>query len=390
VKNRDIFAIRKRNILMLRIMSTLRGFSLRRTKKRPHSPEAEEPSPSRLRKLDDHNATRFEEVFDNCLILEHMFQYMSVDDLRAMSQTNKQISCFILSWIQTTKAHATIFHSVKPDPNGGLKIGNDPTRRGFVIQSENWCQDFVCLSRLFKSLTCLQPISQRMRIGTEVIMQLQHVNPLPGPCLKMKPGQKDRTVSTGDCDWDLESNLLKSVAEFGYSLIKGWSQKNLDVAFDYLIANANNNYHIGVQLTVLWTDQDYVCGSNGVLEYRLRQQLLHLFWNEVPKSMQGMWLNKLVNTFCKDQVYQKSLLLYLMFGPMRNVNFDHLNDTLMWIMWDEPVSQMSFDEEFKPLAHALSILHDEKCLDYKVMAFLFRDPNDHDTHWTDQVCSANF
>jgi hypothetical protein len=322
-------------------------------------------------------------------MLEEMFKYLSVDDLRVMSQTNKQISSLILTWIQTTKAHPTIlFPSLKPDPLGGLIINicEDPKR-----SDDDWPQHFVNLGRLLKSLTCLQPISQRLMIGNDVIMQLHRVT--PSSYLKMMPGHEYCTLST--CDWRLDSNLLKCVAKFAYSFIKGWSQKNLDIAFVWLVENANYKYHICKQLTVLWTGHDYVWGSNSVMEYRLRQQLLHLFWIEVPKSMQGMWLSKVLHTFSKDQVYQKALLLYLMFGPMRKGQYSDDNNGIngLLIMWEQPDDHKNLDEEFNPLAHALSSLYDEGCLEYKVMTYLFRDPNachcnDHDTHlsdWTNQV-----
>ena len=120
------------------------------------------------------------------------------------------------------------------------------------------------------------------------------------------------------------------------------------------------------------------------MEFDTREILLNLFWYEVPKHLRGQWLIKLFQTYCIDCECKEAALLYLMFGPMKTLDYN--GTKLSWIMWDEPTNYCDvLKDDFSPLAEALNELHKERYLTYTLMLRLFKDPNNLDIEYTEQV-----
>ena len=76
-------------------------------------------------------------------------------------------------------------------------------------------------------------------------------------------------------------------------------------------------------------------------------------------------------------------ILYLMYGPVMKVAIRGGCRIGNWIMWDEPMDFLEVNEDFKPLAEKLSMLHSIGCLDFDMMEMLFTrtGPNQGNQVW---------
>ena len=76
-------------------------------------------------------------------------------------------------------------------------------------------------------------------------------------------------------------------------------------------------------------------------------------------------------------------LLYLMYGPVMKVTVRSGCRIGNWIMWDEPMDFLEVNEDFKPVAEKLSMLHSTGCLDFDMMEMLFTKTGPNQDKWSD-------
>jgi len=144
-------------------------------------------------------------------------------------------------------------------------------------------------------------------------------------------------------------------------------------------------------------DKDYVLGSDGEFEFKLKYVLLRL----EPKSANLIeFLEFLINNdgnatmrypigvFAK----KRAILIYLMFGPVAKVEIKGAAEEtgskvdLIWTMWREPLQFLEVSEDFKNLAEVLSKLYGNRHLEPEVMEALLTDLSSSNPRepWSDQ------
>lgn len=72
-----------------------------------------------------------------------------------------------------------------------------------------------------------------------------------------------------------------------------------------------------------------------------------------------------------------------MYGPVMKVAIRGGCRIGNWIMWDEPMDFLEVNEDFKPLAEKLSMLHSIGCLDFDMMEMLFTKTGPSQDKWSD-------
>jgi hypothetical protein len=72
-----------------------------------------------------------------------------------------------------------------------------------------------------------------------------------------------------------------------------------------------------------------------------------------------------------------------MYGPVMKVTVRSGCRIGNWIMWDEPMDFLEVNEDFKPVAEKLSMLHPAGCLDFDMMEMLFTKTGPNQDKWSD-------
>ena len=344
-------------------------------KKRAHSP-GDASGPRQVLRLNSELLEYFPKIW------KILNAYLEFEDILTLTHSNKKIRQLILRWALSLQSNEYFFGGFKPDPNGRFRLFGETKNRSLSMQPEEFRKHFTQFGWFIKGLTALDPIPIRVQRAQDVINRLQLVFANRVVHKQMGKVMRDKsTLSNDSANYENDRILLQSGAIYGYAfIIKICTTTE---AFQYLVNNADKRFSVRMTLSKIF-DSNYYYGSYGDMEFDTRETLRHLFWNEVPKSLKGQWLKKLLETYCVGCENKEAALLYLMFGPMKSLEYN--GTKLTWVMWDEPTNHCDvLEDDFSPLAEALNELHKERYLTYTLLQRLFKDPNNLDIEFCEQV-----
>ena len=346
--------------------------------KRAHSP-GDASGPRQVAKLQQDFLDNFPQIW------KLLNPYLDFKDILNLVQSNKKVRQVILRWVYGLHSNEYFFSCFKPDPKGNFRLFGETGKRSLATSNEEFRDHFKQLGMFLRAITALDSTSIRVQRAQDVINRLQLVF---GPTYKkLTTTMRDKSTLLTDSFHQDNRILLQSGAIFGYTFILDVT--NPTMAFSYINGNADHRFGLRATLGKILANENYYYGAYGNIEYDTREILRQIFWNEVPSYLQGQWLARLLRTYCDFCETKEAALIYLMFGPMKTLTYD--GSKLTWIMWDEPTNSCDVEnDDFRPLANALSALHNERKLSYELLQKIFSDPNNLEIQFADQVLCKRF
>ena len=313
-------------------------------------------------------------IFDICSRFEVLAPYMKLQDILSLAQTNQEISDKIFAWMMSSKSNEVIFrHFTIAQDNPECNFDISPTNETANIWNKKKNLDhFGKLGKLLNFLTRKQGVCFRVCVSQTIISRLSLREDTDN-----QPKKDVRSVSLKNKGIRNYIDLLEIISKFDSSYNHNWSKSDANIFFEFTVCNNEKRFGLRNEMTKV-LNENYVLGSNGEMEFKLRHALRHLFWNEVKPSLRYDWLQRLLRIFGGISEENHAIILFLMFGPLIQVTH------IYWFMWDEAPELVDLDADFKELGEVLSGLHKTRFLTIELMDAIVVKPKSDDI-WSDQV-----
>ena len=261
------------------------------SRKRAHKQEKNDQEfPKRL--FTQPSTTEVDLNFFCCLpfnVIGHIFKKFNISELRKLGMVSKRCQDLVLSWLEKDTG-ISIFpalisdvkpYSVKYQISGSSKL--------YALNPKMARENFYQLGLMMKQLTCLRPTNQKMEISGKLLS-----------CVSI------HDKSSPNCEF------MNLCGIFLHSFVKGWEIDDCQLASVTLIKAFNSNGAISAIL-----DQNYIMGSDPLLEINTHSFLFSIFWRDVKQRK--IWLLFLLNFVTPDLCPNKlARIMLLQFSLPRN------------------------------------------------------------------------